>query len=118
MKQSHLIQQFTFREKYISIDWDILKQSIKISIPYGIVNIYIESNDPLKYGLGMWFALLPTKIDKFTFQKNDIEETGDIFLITNDQKISLGMTHELESAQKWISIANQVIEKAKLNLSN
>jgi len=113
MIQTHVIQQFKFHEKYIAIDWDDLKRAIEVTIPDGIASVFIEPVDKVKYEDGMWFAIIPADITKFVFQKESVEEVGEIFLLTNDKKVSLGITRESEAAQKWVSIANQVIEKAK-----
>lgn len=113
MKQPRIIKQLRFHEKYISIDWDTLKWAAKISIPYGIANVFFEPIDKEKYGTGMWFAISPTDITEFVFQKEDTLETGEIFLLTKDSKISLGTTSESDVAQKWVSTANRVVKGAK-----
>jgi len=107
------IQQFKFHDKYLAIDWDILKWAFKISIPFGIANVFFQSPDASKYEHGMWFSVLPESIVEFVYQKKHKQEMGEVLMLTKDGSISLGFTIEDDVATKWVATANEIILKAK-----
>ena len=107
------IRQFKFHDKYLAIDWDILKWAFKISIPFGIANVFFQSPDKSKYDHGMWFAILPENIIRFVYQKEQNQEIGEVLMLTKDGSISLGLTTEDTAAEKWVATVNEVILKAK-----
>ncbi|WP_420632358.1 hypothetical protein [Candidatus Leptofilum sp.] len=117
-KTKPTITKFRWHEKYLAIDWSIMMWAFVITSLDGGAKILNPSEEAGKPGIQA--AISFGKIRGFVLREDSDTGYAEVMLLVKFEsgELCLGLTKQVEEAQKWVIDANQLLQNVQMGKSN